>query len=450
MATPGSPEFVALAALLALVVGGARLTIGIFRLGWMAFLLSQPVLMGFTAAAALLIIGSQLPGVLGVEIAAGGVGSMAFWAVTHPGSWEPTAVVLSLVTAAFMFGSRRIHPVVPGVLLASLAGWGYSFFTGYSGPRVGEIPVGILPFSLSLPWTLLPGLILPGIVIAMVGFAEPASVALTYATMERRPWNPNREFVSQGVANLAAGLVGGFPVGGSFSRTSLNYVAGARTRWSGFVAGAAVLLFLPFASVLGPLPKAVLASVVISAVWKLIRLRPLLGLWRLSHPQAVVGWTTFGLTLLLAPHIEEAVILAVALALGLHLWRELTPGYTVRFQGDALHLELRGVLWFGSAPILEKALLERLAEAREARRVVLHLEGLGRIDLTGALFLKQLREDIERAGMVFEMVGGPSQSHAILGAVLGWRPEVEGARKDPAVGRAPEAGREENPGPEAK
>jgi len=440
LATPGSREFVALAALLALVVGGARLVIGIFRLGWMAFLLSQPVLMGFTAGAALLIIGSQLPGALGVEIASGSVGSKAFWVLTHPGAWEPTAVTLSLVTAVLMFGSRRIHPAVPGVLLASLVGLGYSVLTGYSGPRVGAIPVGLPPVSLSLPWTLLPSLILPGIVIAMVGFAEAASVAQTYATKERKPWDPDREFVSQGVANLASGLVGGFPVGGSFSRTSLNHLAGARSRWSGFVAGASVLLFLPFASVLGPLPKAVLAAVVISAVSKLIRPRPLLGLWRLSTPQAIVGWTTFALTLLLAPHVEEAVILAVALALGLHLWRELTPGYTVRLQGDSLHVELQGVLWFGSAPILEKAVQEHLAQARGARRVVLHLEGLGRIDLTGALVLKQLGEDIERGGMVFEMKGCPPQAHAILGAVLGWHPGVEEDRTKLEVGGQPSAG----------
>ena len=194
----------------------------------------------------------------------------------------------------------------------------------------------------------------------MVGFAETASISQALATEERMPWDPDREFISQGVGNLAAGLFGGFPSGGSFSRTSLNHLAGARSKWSGFIAGAAVLLFLPFSPVLAPLPKATLAAVVISAVWKLIKFSPLVELWRLSRPQALIGGTTFVLTLALAPHVEQAVILSVALAMGLHLWRELKPAHSVRQEGHALFMELRGVLWFGSAPILEKALLHSL------------------------------------------------------------------------------------------
>ena len=420
LAAPGSREFVALAGLLALVVGVARVAVGLLRWGWIAFLLSQPVLRGFTAAAALLIIGSQIPAALGVDPPTTGVGQRALWTLTAPGSWEPTAVGLTAVTFLLMFGSRRIHPAIPGVLLASLVGLVFSVLSGYSGARVGTIPVGLPVVSLGLPWTRLPSLILPGVVIAMVGFAEAASVSQTYATRERMAWNPDREFVSQGVANLAVAFAGGFPVGGSFSRTSLNHLAGARTKWSGFVAGAVVLLFLPFSSVLAPLPKAVLAAVVISAVSKLVRLRPLMDFWKLSSPQAVVGWASFGLTLALAPHVEAAVVLAVALSIGLHLWRELTPGHSVRLDGDVLHLELRGVLWFGSAPIMKRALVESLGEAEDAKSVVMNLRGLGRIDITGALVLRQLKEDLARAGVQVDFTEVPDQAQRLLGEVLAW------------------------------
>ena len=422
LAAAGSQEFVALAGLLALVVGCVRLLVGLFRLGWVAYLLSQPVLLGFTSAGAILIIGSQLPGAFGVDPLVDGVGQRALWTLLHPASWEPSAVGLSVVTALFMVGSRRIHPAVPGVLLASLLGLGYSVLTGYTGPTVGEVPAGVPFLSGPLSLSLLPRLVLPGVVIALVGFAEAASVSQTYATEERRPWDPDREFVSQGVANLASGLAGGFPVGGSFSRTSLNHLAGGRTRWSGFIAGAVVLVFLPFSAVLAPLPKAVLAAVVISAVSKLIRLRPLFELWGLVKLQALIGWAAFGLTLALAPHIEDAVILSVGLAIGLHLWRELTPGHSVRHEKDALHLELRGVLWFGSAPILGKALLKSLSETREANRVVVDLGGLGRIDVSGAFFLKELRENVERAGLTLELTHVPSHAHRVLRQVMGWSP----------------------------
>jgi SulP family sulfate permease len=432
LASAGSPEYVALAALLALVVAGTRLIIGLFKLGWMAFFLSQPVLMGFTAAASLLIMASQLPSALGLSPPVEGVGERVIWTLSHTQLWEPAAVGLSLATIVLMFGSRKIHPAVPGVLLASLVGWGFSVATGYPGAVVGEVPVNVGVFTASLPWSSIPSLILPGVVIAMVGFAEVASVSQPYATRERRPWDPNREFISQGVANLAAGLAGGFPVGGSFSRTSLAYLAGARTRWAGFVAGAAVLVFLPFASVLAPLPTAVLAAVVIAATSKLFRVRPLVGLWKLSPPQAVVGWSTFFLTLILAPHVEEAVILAVVLAMSLHLWRELTPGFVARMEGDTLHLELRGVLWFGSAPILERALLAHLEAARSLRLVILHLGGLGRIDITGAMTLRQLREDIERSGIAFHLCEVPGHACRILRQVLEWSPEEEERARAPA------------------
>jgi SulP family sulfate permease len=433
LASAGSSEFVALAALLALVVAGTRLIIGLFRVGWMAFFLSQPVLMGFTAAAALLIVGSQIPAALGVAPPVEGVGESVLWSLSHAALWEPEALGLSLVTILLMSGSRKIHPAIPGVLLASVVGWGYSVAIGYSGSVVGEVPVSRGELAVSLPWRSLPSLILPGVVIAMVGFADAASVSQTYATRERRPWDPNREFISQGVANLAAGLVGGFPVGGSFSRTSLAHLAGARTRWAGFVAGLAVLLFLPFASVLAPLPRAVLAAVVISAVAKLFRILPLLKLWSLSRAQAMVGWTTFLLTLLLAPHVEEAVILSVVLAMSVHLWRELTPGFVARTEGDSLHLELRGVLWFGSAPILERALLAHLQSSRSLRRVILNLGGLGRIDLTGAMALKRLREDIERSGMEFRICQVPGHACRILRQVLEWSPQEEERARSPAV-----------------
>jgi len=421
MAPAGSDEFVALAALLALVVGGARAVIGILRLGWMAFLLSQPVIVGFTSAASLLIIGSQLPAAFGVNPDVGGVGAQAIWALVHPGSWEPTAVGITVVTLALMFGSRAIHRATPGVLLSCLVGLGYSVLTHYEGATLGAVPTGIPVPSLSLPWIRLPGLILPGIVIAMVGFADAASISQALATKERMTWDPDREFLSQGMANIAAGLFGGFPAGGSISRTSLNHLAGARTRWSGLIAGVAVLIFLPFSSALAPLPKATLAGVVIAAVWKLVKIAPLLELWKLSRPQAMVGWSAFFLTVLLAPHVEEAVILSVALALGLHIWRELSPAHSVRKEGTALYMELRGVLWFGSAPTLEKALLESLEEAGDVERVVLDLSGLGRIDVTGALVLKEIRENVRSAGLEVELVAVPEHARRVLKELLDWQ-----------------------------
>lgn len=422
LAPAGSPEYVGLAALLALVVGTARVVIGRFGLGWMAYFLSQPVLMGFTAAAALLIIGAQLPAALGVEPPVEAVGQRALWALRHPGSWKASSLGLSVLTGALILGGRRIHPLAPGVVVAALVGIVVSVLMGYDGPVVGEVPRALPMVSLSLPWGRLPSLILPGVVIAMVGFAEAASVAQNYATRERRPWDPDREFISQGVANLASGIVGAFPVGGSFSRSGLIYMAGGRTRWAGFASGLTVLLFLPFAWLIAPMPKAVLAVVVILAVVQLVKAKPLLDLLAISTPQALVGWAAFVLTLALAPHIEEALILSVVLALAVHVWREITPGYSARVESGALRMELTGVLWFGSAPFVEKVLLRHLEKAERIDTVILDLGGLGRIDVTGALLLKQIKQDVEDAGLALELAHVPEHAQRILERVLGGTP----------------------------
>lgn len=426
LAEAGTDLYVGVAALLAVVVGIMRMATGFLRTGVVAYLMSQPVLLGFTAAAAVLILVSQLPGALGVSPPTGGILASLWWLGTHLGSWEAVSVVLALVTVGIVLGSRAIHPLVPGVLLATVAGLAFSILVGYEGPRIGAVPEGFFPLTLSLPWERLPRLLIPGLVIALVGFAEVASISRTFAARDREPWNPNREFLSQGVANLAAGVTGGFPVGGSFSRSSLNRLSGACTRWSGAVAGGIVLVFLPFASLLAPLPRAVLAGIVIAAVLDLLRFRPLIRLWGMSRPQALVGWSTFLLTLALAPHIEQAVLVGILLALGVHVWREMEAKVDHWEDGNTLHLEPHGVLWFGSAPQLEQVLMHHVAsrDHEEIHTLVLHMGSLGRIDMNGAMVLEQIMEEAMDAGLDVRLADVPYHAERILRAVVEWTPDT--------------------------
>lgn len=416
MAEVGSAEFVGLAALLALVVGVVRLLIGLLKSGWLSYLLSRPMLSGFTSAAAILIVSSQLPGALGSAAPEGGVLARATWSLMHPASWEATAVGLTTVTVALVFGARSLNRRIPGVLLAAVVGFVFSIAAGYTGSTVGDIPVGMPAFALELPWSRLPALLVPGAVIALVGFAEVASISRIFASEDRERWDPDREFLSQGAANLAAGLAGGFPVGGSLSRSTLNRLSHATSRWSGLVTGLGVLVFLPFAGVLAPLPTAVLAGIVIAAVSTLFRPRELFDIWRASPPQAFVGWGTFAFTLLLAPNIEQAVLIGVIMATAVHMWRELRPGLAARREGDTLYLEPSGVLWFGSAPAMEDALFARLADEPDVKHVVLNCSGLGRIDLTGAYSLAEMVEQVRLAGLEMEIVHVPEQTRRILEA----------------------------------
>lgn len=418
LATPASPRYVALALLLALVVGVIRLAVGVLRLGSLAYLLSPPVLAGFMPAAALLIVISQAPSIVGVTPQGDGIYSDLRWTLTHPTGWNAVSIVLAFATVLLIVGGRRLSRLFPSILLAVMAGIVFTKLTNYSGPTVGSFPSGFPPFSLNLPWSSLGSLLIPGFVIALLGFAEPASIARTMAAEDRDRWDPNREFVSQGVANVVSGLTGGFPVGGSFSRTSLNRLAGAQTRWSGAVAGGVTLAFLPFTFVLSRLPLAILGAIVIASVAGLIRQTPLATLWRISKPQATIATATFVATLGFAPHIEYAVLLGVALSIGNHLGREYGLDLEQIADGETLILKPRGVLWFGSAQSLEDRALEFLADHPHARRLEIDLHGVGRVDVSGAFALRSLVSDAERAGLDVSVTGVPPRSRHFVRALL--------------------------------
>lgn len=423
LATAGSPEWVKLAALLALLVGVARVALGLARAGVFAYFMSQPILLGFTSAAAILIMASQLPTALGVQPEGEGLLARAWWAVVHPGNWDFAAMALAVVTVVLVLGGRKLYKLFPGVLVAVVVGLIYSVLTDYGGSTVGDIPSGFLPFSLDLPWAELPSLLVSGMVIALVGFAEPTSIARMFATQDRERWSPSRELISQGVANLAAGVSGGFPVGGSFGRSSIARLAGARSRWAGAITGLTVLAFLPVAGILAPLPRAVLAAIVISAVYQLVQLVELYRIGRVSLPQALIAWVTFAATLTLAPRIELGVVIGVGLGVAVHLWRELVVRVDADSVDGALRLMPRGVLFYASAPPLYEALVDQLAANPEADRLVIDLRKLGRIDYTGALAIKQVVEEARRAGLDVEVVGVPAQTRETLPPI--WEEALE-------------------------
>lgn len=391
----GTADFAAHAALLALVVGVSRLLLGVLGWGAVSYLLSQPVVAAFTVAAAMLIIATQVPALVAVPDQAANPFVGAVQALASPVAWQPAALGIGVATMVVVLAGRTLSPLFPGVVVATVAGLVASAAGVVAVPTVGVLPAGLPPLDLGLPWGSLPQLIVPGLVIALVGFAEPAAIARRYATAERRPWDPNREFAGQGLANIAAGVFSGLPAGGSFSRSALNRMSGARTRFSGAVSGLVVLALLPVAPLLSELPVAVLAGLVIVAAISLVEIGPFIRTWRYSRPQFAVAVATLVITLAAAPRIEWGIIAGVLLSLAVHLWREMRLELESSVEGQVLHVWLRGVLYFASAPALEQRLLSLLAEHPEASTVVLHMHGLGRVDLTGLLALRTV---IEQAG----------------------------------------------------
>lgn len=430
---PGSPEYVAAAALLALVVGLARIGLGALRMGNLAYFMSRPVLQGFTSAAAVLILASQVPPALGLTAPTTGIFPSIGWALRRLDQMPPLAALLALGTVAVMVWGNRIHPRFPGALAAVVVGTLLGAAATGVGPVVGAIPVSIVVPSFALPWQALPELLVGGVVIAAVGFAEPASIARMFARRQARPWNPDRELIAQGAANLAAGVFGAFPVGGSFSRSALNVSSGALTRWSGFFTGLVVLAFLPVAGILASLPKAVLAGIVIAAVMPLLAPLRLLLMWRFAKWQAMSAYATFVLTLVFAPRIDVAVLAGVAVAVVLHLWRETQLAVDVERDGDTMTLRLSGVLFFGSTHHLAAA-AEILPAPEGIRRLVIDGTGLGRVDLTGNMALNELIRDAEFAGLEVEVQGLERYMQRVLRRVRHGMASTEGDDTIPGGG----------------
>src|SRR5581483_6633611 len=362
LAAPGSHQYVELGLLLALLVGLVRIAVGLVGAGVIAYLLSDAVLVGFVPGAAILIVCSQLPAVLGAHATGSSQVVRGGSALAHVGRWNVQAVAVAVAVAALLLLARRLSPLVPAVLVAVGGAALVRRLTGFGGETIGRLHAHFPPLTTSFPASRAGDLVVPALVIAIVGFAEASSIARTYAVLDRTRWDSNREFVSQGVANVAASLSGGFPVGASFSRSALNRLAGAKTQFSALVSGLAVLAFLPFGAVLDSLPLSVLAATVIVAVIPLIDLRRMAEVARVSRIQFSITALAFVTTLVLAPHVEWAVIASVCMSIVVHLWRELRVDVEARTLPDG-RLELRpeGVLWFATASRIEERLLEELA-----------------------------------------------------------------------------------------
>jgi len=410
-ATAKSAEYAALAALLALLVGVIRILLGLMKMGGIADLMSRPVILGFTSAAAILISGSQADKAFGVEGAPVGLLEKLFFVLAHPAEWNLAAIGLSVATAALIVGGKRIHSAFPGVVLVVIVGVIIGRTDLYPAPLVGAVPSGLPEVSFDFFWSAIPSLLVPAIVIAVVGFSEATAVARTFAIQDRERWSANKELISQGVANMASAVSGGFPVGGSFSRSSLNRLAGARTRWAGFFTGITILAFLPFASVVSSLPTAVLGAVVIVAVFKLIQVGKLLRLFEIAKLQGVIGVATFVATIALAPRVDLAVLIAILVAIGVHLYREISRvNVEAEIEGDKLVIYPAGVLFFASANRFHDTILTRVADHPGITTVIFDLSKLGRIDYSGMLTLQEIAESMEVAGLVIEVRGVGSHS----------------------------------------
>ena len=421
LAEPGSADWVSLAVWLSLLSGGIQLLLGLGNYGWLINLISSPVMMGFTQAASLLIIASQVPALLGVKAWSWDVQTWGAWMTGWP-------ALFGLASLAALLLLRKFKPRWPGIMIVMAAASAVGYATDYArhGSVVGLLPAGLPDFY----WPHWPGLDtlnqlwVPAMVIALVSFLETASSARIECQRDGKRWDDSTELFAQGLAKLASAFSGSFPTSTSFSRSALMLYAGARSGWAviasiGFVL-LALLLLMP---ALQYVPRSVMAAAVIIAVLNLFQPRQFLKLWRIDRVETMTAAVTFAITLATTPRIYWGVMAGVMVGLshflhtrlhpriievGLHPDGSLRDRHLWKLPPLAPHLyglRMDAELDFAAASGFERAITDHLARHPDVQHVCLFAHPINRVDATGVETFGQLQRQLFSRGITLHISG---------------------------------------------
>jgi len=424
LAQPGSAHWVTLAVWLAILSGLLQALLGVVRFGWLLSLVTSPVLNGFTQAAALLILMSQLPSLL--------VFTVPWRTFLADPSWQALdlhAAAFGLASVALLWLAQRWRRSFPAaivvVALTAAASWLLGF-AAHGGKVIGALPQGLPQLFLPgwLSWDEFGALVMPVMVITLVSFLETASSAKVDHAQGGTRWNQNQDLIAHGLAKVSSGLCGAFPTSASFSRSALNLYAGAQTGWATLFAFALVLAALLWlVPLLFHVPQSVLAAIVIVAIKGLIKPMSMLRVWRLSRVESVTGLLTFAVTLLSAPRMYWGVLIGLLVNLSHFLYQRLHPRIvevglhadgTLRdrqlwrlppLAGDVLALRMDAALDFASATALEKRVTDELASRPGVRHLCLFAQPINRIDVTGVESFVRLQLLMQSRGGLFHVSG---------------------------------------------
>ncbi len=415
IAETGTDAYLTYALLLALMVGVIQLVMGIARLGIVTNFLSHPVLSGFTSAAAVIIAFSQFDDLIG------------------PGFHLPTAIVGG-ISLAFLLAIRVFKPSFPGmfviVVVSIIAAWALGL-DEWGVAVVGDVPGGVpTPTLVPLDWEVMQTLLPSAVVIALVGFMESFAVAKKIGERhgEADDLDANRELVGLGAANVGAGLFGGYPVTGGFSRSAVNDKAGASSNLAGMITAVViVIVLLLLTDLFYFLPQTVLAAIIMTAIVGLIDLEAVKHLWQVKRDGLVILVLTFLSTLLIG--IEEGLAIGIGASLLWFIIRATRPHTAVigRLPGTTSYRNLErhpeaktipGLLlvridsqfFFGNVSFLKDKLTELEQQMDEPlQAVIIDASSVNQLDSSAELALHQILEDYQERGieMYFAKTKGP-------------------------------------------
>ena len=446
IAEQGTIGYAVAALSLAGLSGLILLIMGVFRLGFIANFLSHPVVAGFITASGIIIATSQLKHILGVDATGHNLYELLTSLGTHLIETNLVTLSMGAIAIASLFWIRKgLRPLllkkglsagatefavkagpVIIVVLTTVVTWAAGL-TDHGVKVVGEVPQSLPPLTMpSFSPELLSDLLLPAFLISIIGFVESVSVAQTLAAKKRQRIDPNQELIGLGAANIGASITGGFPVTGGFSRSVVNYDAGAETP----AAGAYTAVGLAIAAVaLTPLiyflPKATLAATIIVAVLSLVDFTILKHSWNYSKSDFASVLATILITLGFG--VEIGVSTGVGLSLLLHLYKTSRPHiaevglvegtehfrniqrHDVQCHPEIVTLRVDESLYFPNARYLEDKINERVSADKDVRHVILQCCAINEIDLSALESLEMINSRLSEMNVQLHLseVKGP-------------------------------------------
>lgn len=447
IAETGSLGYASAAIAMAFLSGCMLLGMGAMRFGYLANLLSNPVVSGFITASGIIIALSQLRHIFGVEAHGETLPALLHSLASHIAEFNGVTLITGILAALFLLWARsalapllRALGLSPGaasvaakagpvaMIIAAIAA---SFFFGFESrgvDLVGTVPSGLPAFALpALDLELWRELAVSAFLISVIGFVESVSVGKTLAAKRRQRIDPNQELIALGAANIAAGVSGGFPVSGGFSRSVVNFDAGAKTQLASVLtAGGIAVTALLLTPALYHLPKAALAATIIVAVASLIDLSIIRTAWRYSRSDFVAVVVTIFVTLIFG--VELGVLAGIAVSVALHLHKTSMPHIAIvgeipgteHFRNVERHsvithphivsVRIDESLYFVNASFLESALYALVADrGDQLRHVVLQCTAVNKIDLSALEVLETIVERLGEQGILLHLseVKGP-------------------------------------------
>jgi SulP family sulfate permease len=420
-AAPGTPEFITLALTMTFLAGVYQLAFGVARLGVLVNFVSHTVVMGFTAGAAILIATSQLKHVLGIEIPRGESFAHTwidiFTQVEHTNLAIVAIAVVTLLTAVLV---RRLFPKWPNLLVGLIVGSLLAAVLGgdqHGVAYVGEIPTQLPPpsmpdFSVGVIRQLAP----EAFAVALLGLIEAVSIARSVATRSHQRIDGNQEFIGQGLSNMVGSFLSSYAGSGSFTRSGINYQAGAQTPMAAIFAAVllmlAVLLIAPLTAYL---PVAAMGGVILLVAYGLIDFRHIAETLAKSRSETAILLVTFFATLFL--ELEFAIYLGVLLSIILFLARTSRPDMVtlapdthdpkrrfINVEAKPLQecpqlkiVRIDRAVYFGSVNFIQSR-LDAITERQGVVHILIDGSRMNYVDMAGAAMLVQEHRRLQSRG----------------------------------------------------